>query len=154
VNGSGPKIQETVGVVVAVAAVAVTALTAFFAWTAADRGVFRLAADARRFPVAGGWIARETPPESVVFAEEHIGSIRYYAGRLTVGWIGFAPEWLDFAVAALRARHVAVYAVFDGAEERGFRERFRGTRTAAHLDDGCAARFDAVRICELRGEGP
>jgi len=137
-----------------VAAVAVTAVAAFFVWTAADRGVFQLAAHARRFPDAGGWIARETPPGSVVFAEEHIGSVRYYADRLTIGWIGFAPEWLDYAVDALRARQVPVYAVFDGEEERGFRARFRGTRTVAHLDDGSVARFRAVRIYELRAAGP
>jgi hypothetical protein len=137
----------------AVAATAVIALTAFFAWTAVDRDVFRLAAQARRFPDVGTWITRETPPTSVVFAEEHSGSVRYYAGRLTVGWIGFKPEWLDYAVASLRARQVAVYAVFDGNEERGFRERFQGTGIVAHLDEGRKAQFGPARIYELRTAG-
>ena len=74
-------------------------------------------------------------------------------GRLTVGWMGFAPEWLDFAVSSLRARHVAVYAVFDGDEERRFRERFRGTSTVTQLDRGNVAQFNAARIYELRGPG-
>ena len=136
-----------------VAAAAVIAAAAYGAWTAADRGAFQQAASARRFPEVGAWIARETPPAAVVFAEEHSGSIRYYAGRLTVDWIALDPAWLDFAVVSLRRRQGAVYVVFDGDEERVFRERFRETRTAARLDDGEVARFGGARLCELRGDG-
>jgi 4-amino-4-deoxy-L-arabinose transferase-like glycosyltransferase len=135
-----------------IAAAAAVALAAFFTSVAADRNVFRLAANAQRFPEVGAWIARETPSTAVVFAEEHSGSVRYYAGRLTVDWIAFDPEWMDFAVASLRARQVNVYAVFDGDEDHGFRERFRGTRTAARLDDGLVAQFGQARIYDLRAE--
>ena len=80
--------------------------------------------------------------------------IRDHAGRLTVGWIGIDPEWMDFAVASLRARQVAVYVVFDGNEDHGFRERFRGTRTAARLDDGSGGPVRAGPDLRPSGRGP
>ena len=56
-----------------IAAAAAVALAASFTSVAADRGVFRLAAHAQRFPEVGAWIARETRSTAVVFAEEHSG---------------------------------------------------------------------------------
>jgi hypothetical protein len=65
------------------------------------------------------------------------------------------PEWLDRAVAFLRDRGVATYAVLEYWEEAEFRQRFRGQQLLADLDRGPAAtaRAGETRIYPLGAPG-
>ena len=39
-----------------------------------------------RYPLAGQWFEANTPPGSVVLANQHSGSLRWYSGRQTLRW--------------------------------------------------------------------
>jgi hypothetical protein len=82
---------------------------------------------------------------------QHSGSIRYYTGRVIVRWDTLNPEWLDRAVAFLRDRGVATYAVLEYWEEVEFRQRFRGQQLIAELDRGpvATARAGETRLYPL-----
>ena len=70
------------------------------------------------------------PPDAVIITMQHSGSIRYYTGRMIVRWDALESRaWLDRAVAFLRDRGVATYALLEYWEEAEFRQRF--TRPAA-----------------------
>ena len=59
-----------------------------------------------------------TPLENVmtdVLTWLHSGSVRYYAGRVTMRYDLLDRDWLDRAVEWLNARGVAVYALLDRA---------------------------------------
>ena len=56
---------------------------------------------------------------------QHSGSMRYYTGRMIVRWDTLDPAWLDRAVAFLRDRGIATYALLEYWEEAEFRQRFR-----------------------------
>jgi hypothetical protein len=82
-----------------------------------------------------------TEPNSVVFTWLHSGSVRYYAGRVTMRYDLLDRDWLDRAVEWLNARGVAVYALLDRAsidaydsEVEYFVQRFAGQRTVDRLD--------------------
>ena len=53
---------------------------------------------------------RRIPPDAVILAMQHSGSLRYYTGRLILRWDALDPAWLDRAVAFLRDRGIATYA--------------------------------------------
>jgi len=82
-----------------------------------------------------------TPENSVVFASEHSGSLRFYAGRVTLRWDLLPPEWLDRAVAWMAARGVHAYALLDDMERVSAVNRFRGQNLAAVLEGPPVFRF-------------
>ena len=79
-------------------------------------------------------IAAELPPQSVYFTMQHSGSLRYYAGRLTLRYDQLEPEWLDRGVEWLRGRGVASYALLDEWEVPEFRRRFPGQSAIERLE--------------------
>ena len=60
-------------------------------------------------------------------------------------------RWLDRAVAFLRDRGIATYAVLEYWEEAEFRQRFRGQQVLAELDRGpvATARAGETRLYPL-----
>jgi hypothetical protein len=79
-------------------------------------------------------VRTHTPPDSVLLTAERSGSMRYYAGRVTLRYDLLDPDWLDRAVAWLTARGVRVYAVLDGRQADEVRARFSSQRAAAAFD--------------------
>jgi hypothetical protein len=122
------------GLRVPVAAVVLCGLCAHGLTFARDHEVFGLKAADRRYEAAARQVAERTPANAVVLSMQHSGSIRYYAGRLTLRYDLLAPEWLDRAVAILRANGQHAYVVLDEWEEPAFRERFGPVSPAGRLD--------------------
>ena len=79
-------------------------------------------------------IAAELPPQSVFFTMQHSGSLRYYAGRLTLRYDQLDPDWLDRGVDWLRTRGIASYALLDEWEVPEFRRRFPGQAVIRQLE--------------------
>ena len=65
---------------------------------------------------------------------QHSGSLRYYAGRLTLRYDQLDPDWLDRGVDWLRARGIASYALLDEWEVPEFRRRFPGQAVIRQLE--------------------
>lgn len=103
--------------------------------TASHRSAFDLWHGNRRYTAAAELVSAITPPNSVVFAMEHSGSLRYYAGRVPIRYDEMPPEWLDRSIDWLTRSGVHCYAVLDDWELEPFRERFEGSETAQVLDD-------------------
>jgi hypothetical protein len=79
-----------------------------------------------RYPLAGEWINVNTPPASVVMANQHSGSLRWYGKRDTIRWDFIAPEQLVTTVRELQAHGATVYVALEGDEVAMFDRRFAG----------------------------
>jgi hypothetical protein len=97
-------------------------LTFALAWSWAhwlDRQqVLSLARAQERFFQAGQLVARVTPPNAVILASLHSGSLRYYAHRQSVDWAKIPPNQLTATVGALQSAALPVFLLLDGEEER------------------------------------
>ena len=85
-----------------------------------------IAAIEARYPLAGDWINLNTPPSSVVLANQHSGSLRWYGKRQTLRWDFIAPEQLVTTVRELQAHGAPVYVALEGDEVPMFTQRFAG----------------------------
>jgi hypothetical protein len=115
------------------------------------RGVLGTGYGEERYPEVAFYIDSALPADAAIISMQHSGSIRYYTGRVIVRWDTLNPEWLDRAVAFLRDRGVATYAVLEYWEEVEFRQRFRGQQLIAELDRGpvATARAGETRLYPL-----
>lgn len=94
---------------------------------AIERQVFNLWKEERRYVTVARHVAHLTEPGSAIFSRQHSGSIRYYAGRLTVRFEEFEPGDLDRAVAWFSARGVRSYLLLDDADIPIAREVLAGS---------------------------
>ena len=115
------------------------------------RDILDIGRGERRYLEPAVHLASTIPPDAVILAMQHSGSLRYYTGRLILRWDALDPAWLDRAVAFLRGRGIATYLVSETWEEERIRSRFAGQRTVAELDRGpiATARGGDVRIYSL-----
>jgi hypothetical protein len=97
------------------------------------RGVFDIGRNEQRNVVIAQMHRQMTEPNSVTIAMIHSGSIRYYAGRMTLNWAHLDGSWLDRAVDWLRDHGVRTYVVIEDWELPEFRQRFAGARVVAAL---------------------
>ena len=109
---------------IAAAVALVAGLVVGLLHAAASHGAFTIRDLEQRYPRAGAFVRDRLPPSAFVFAAQHSGSIRYYAGRPIVRWDVLAPDRLDNVVATLRARGYEPYLVADSEEVNLFRNRF------------------------------
>ena len=96
-------------------------------------GAFNRQAAAPEAPL-GQLVRKHTVDNSVVLVWERSGTIRFYSGRTTLRYDFLDRDWLDRAVAWLRARGVHVYAVLDPNHREQCLRRFAGQATLAALD--------------------
>lgn len=89
-----------------------------------EQGTPRLRVAEGRYPAVAEHLRNTTPPDAVVFAAQHSGSIRYYAPRLTLRWDLLRPEDFRPAIDALRARGHRVYVALEGSEQQRFARDF------------------------------
>jgi hypothetical protein len=94
------------------------------------RGAFDIRVQERKYPLAGAFVRDNLPSRAMVFAAQHSGSIRYYAGRPTFRWDLLSPSRLDQTLAIFRAQGYEPFLVVDGGEYDEFRRRFEGQRAA------------------------
>jgi hypothetical protein len=99
----------------------------------ASRGVFGLREGEQRYETVGRYVASATPPNAVFLSMQHSGSLRYYGGRLTMRYDWVPGDWLDRAIAMLRAQGYRPYIVLEEWEEEAFRKRFSGQSEAGRL---------------------
>ena len=116
------------------AAVATILLCANTVEIARARGAFDSSIRDREAVAISRTIAAELPPQSVYFTMQHSGSLRYYAGRLTLRYDQLDPDWLDRGVDWLRARGISSYALLDEWEVAEFRRRFPGQSVTRQLE--------------------
>jgi hypothetical protein len=140
-------------------AVRVAALAAFTVVVASHamrfidtRDLLGIGTGERRYLEPSLHIGSSTPPDSVILAMQHSGSVRYYTGRMIVRWDALDPAWLDRAVEFLRGRGVATYLLVEQWEEEPIRRRFAGQRTLADLDRSpiATARSGDIRLYSLQ----
>ncbi|MBI4263281.1 MAG: glycosyltransferase family 39 protein [Acidobacteria bacterium] len=106
-------------------------LVAWGAWH--GRAAFRVRGEEARYANAAR-LASALPANAAIICNQHSGSLRYYANRLTLRY-----EWLDAdmyatALAYLRASGRPVYAVLDDWERDVFRSRYAAVTDLSWLD--------------------
>jgi hypothetical protein len=111
-----------------------TLVAASYLNTAHRLGVFFVREDQSRFRTIGTYLGRVLPPNAVVFAGLHSGSVRLYGNRLTVRWTQLRSEDLDAAVALVVANGYSPYLLAESDEEKEFRQRFRPFSPFGALD--------------------
>ena len=91
-------------------------------------------ADASRYPLAGEWVNVNTPPNSVVLANQHSGSLRWYGKRQTLRWDLIAPGDLTTVVHDLESHGATAYVALEGAEVAMFDEKFADVINKVRVD--------------------
>jgi len=97
------------------------------------RGFLQPEALEAEFLAVGAQVRQETPENSVVLTMYQSGSIRYYAGRMTLRYDQMDPAWLDRSLVWLADRGVHAYAVLADWELPAFNSQFAGTQTLMKL---------------------
>jgi hypothetical protein len=96
--------------------------------------VWNIAEIEARYPLAGRWIDINTAPNSVVLANQHSGSLRWYGKRQTLRWDFIAVEDLARTVEELETRGATVYVALEGPEVDMFNERFAAVIPQLRVD--------------------
>jgi hypothetical protein len=113
---------------------AVVAVGVFNVKRAGRLGVFDEASAEAKYVETARAVDSITPPDAVIVSGQFSGSLRYYAGRLTLRWDWLDPAWLDRAVEWLTARGHHVYILLEAPEVDPFRARFGQTSAMGRLD--------------------
>jgi hypothetical protein len=87
-----------------------------------------------RYPLAGEWVNVNTPLNSVVMANQHSGSLRWYGKRPTIRWDFVAPERLTSTVSELQSHGATVYVALEGNEVGMFDRRFKDVIDQLQVD--------------------
>jgi len=117
------------------------------------RAVFDVARGEAKYVDVARVVEAVTDPDAVIISAQHSGSLRYYAGRLTLRWDTGDPAWLDRTAEWLAARGHHPYFVLEPQEIAELRTRFGQRSMLARLDwtpmvvfpVGGVQLFDAVR---------
>jgi len=100
---------------------------------AVDAGALNARDNESLYVIAGKWVKLSTPENSVVMAMQHSGSVRYYAGRVTMRYDEIDPATLDERIQWLGDHGVRTFALLENWEIGVFRRRFAGQRHTAAL---------------------
>ena len=98
------------------------------------RYAFDIGRAERRYIDVARFVTSRTEPEAVMIALQHSGTLRMYAGRLTLRFDQLDPLWLDRAIVFLQARGRHPYIVVEGGERALFAERFGAATETGRLD--------------------
>jgi len=99
---------------------------------AIDAGLTRLQRLERRYVAVARFIESATPPNAVFLALQHGGSVRHYAGRLTVRFDRVAVG-LDEALALLERAGWRPFILLEDWEETQFKNQFGSSSVAGRL---------------------
>lgn len=122
------------GLAPALAVVATGLLVAGGVRIAAERYAFDVGRAERRYVDVARFVAGHTDPNAVLISLQHSGTLRLYAGRLTLRFDQLDPVWLDRTVAFLRERGRHPYVVLEGGEVALFRDRFGAASASGRLE--------------------
>jgi hypothetical protein len=101
---------------------------------ASQREAFSVARGEAKYVEVAKVVEAITGPDDVIISAQHSGSIRYYAGRLTLRWDVGDPAWLDRTVEWLAAHGHHPYFVLEDPEIERLRARFGPANAVARLD--------------------
>ena len=104
---------------------------------------FHLWKEERRYVSVGRHVRDLTDRNAAIFTMQHSGSIRYYAGRMTVRYDQMDDGWIDRAVEWLAQQGVRSYLVLDDWEIPVAERLFAGQRAADRLKE--------IPLLEYRG---
>jgi hypothetical protein len=79
-------------------------------------------------------VRTNTPPTSVIYTMQHSGSIRYYAGRLTLNYSALDNDWLDRSVAWAQEHGSHPYLMLEHWEVEPFKTQFKNQALAEIVD--------------------
>jgi hypothetical protein len=99
---------------------------------AIDAGLMRVQRDERRYVAVARFIESATPPNAVFLSLQHAGSVRHYAGRLTVRFDRIATD-LDAALVSLERAGWRPYILLEDWEEPQFTRQFGSSSEAGRL---------------------
>ncbi len=122
--------------------VLVAAVPVFLACVLAGRSEMLLRASSQwaiqslesRYPLAGEWVNVNTPANSVVMANQHSGSLRWYGKRQTIRWDFLEPERLASTIADLQSHGAVVYVALEGDEVAMFDRKFTDVIDRVQVD--------------------
>ncbi|HJZ70432.1 MAG TPA: hypothetical protein VKE51_01765 [Vicinamibacterales bacterium] len=137
----------------ALVAVVLLALGVHGVVEAARRETFNVARGEAKYVEVAGVVESITDPDAVIISMQHSGSLRYYAGRLTLRWDIGEPAWLDRTIDWLAAHGHHPYFVLEPQEIDALRARSAARSASARLDwtpmvvfeNGGVRMFDALR---------
>lgn len=116
-------------------AIVIILLLCGYRWSFAHaRGLMRIGYDEQRYVAVGQYIARALPPNAILLAMQHSGTIRYYAGRPTIRYDLFTPARLPSVIAALPGYGYRPYIVLEDWEEKKYRARMGSDSPIARLE--------------------
>jgi 4-amino-4-deoxy-L-arabinose transferase-like glycosyltransferase len=98
------------------------------------RAAFHVRAEESRYPAAGRF-ATALPGNAVILANQHSGSLRYYANRITMRFEWLDPDMYGAALDHLRGLGRPVYVVLDDWERDVFRARYSTSADVSWLDE-------------------
>jgi len=130
----------------AVFAIVVLALAVNGLRVARNRYAFDVGRAERRYVDVARFIIGHTDPEAVILSAQHSGTLRLYAGRLTLRYDQLDAAWLDRVVEYLRANGRRPYFVLEGAEISAFTDRFGALNELGRLTWRPMARFSDPEI--------
>lgn len=87
-----------------------------------------------RYPLAGEWVNINTPANSVVMANQHSGSLRWYGKRQTIRWDFVDPAHLTTTVRELQSHGATVYVALEGDEVAMFDQKFKAVIDQLRVD--------------------
>ena len=120
-------------------------------WLLRDSSQWAIQSLEARYPLAGEWVNVNTPPNSVVMANQHSGSLRWYGRRQTIRWDFVEPQRLASTVSELQAHGAAVYVALEGEEVAMFEERFKDVIDRLQVDHvGRVRNISFLRLAPLK----
>jgi hypothetical protein len=119
---------------------------AFGVLTAIRLGVYPPGEGERRYATIAEIVGRATESSAVIITGQHVGAIRYYGGRLTLGFDALDPAWLDRAVAWLGGHGRPVYFLIEDWERPRFVQRFKDANQFGRLEMDPVLVYSAARI--------
>jgi hypothetical protein len=133
-----PVSAATLGVAMVLAALGVRIAIA--------RDAFDVGRGERRYLDVARFVAGHTEPSSVMIALQHSGTLRMYAGRMTLRFDQLDPAWLDRAIAFLQSSGRHPYIVVEDGERGLFVQRFGAAADAGRLSWPPFAELESGRV--------
>ncbi len=114
--------------------------------TAVERSAFDIGRWERRYVDVARFVASRSDRNAVAIALQHTGTLRMYAGRLTLRFDQLDPAWLDRAVRFLADSGRRPFIVLEDGEVEMFRQRFGSASSTGRLDWTPIGEFENSRV--------